>query len=177
MDLSIGKVHSSCAKHFSGANAFGIFPYRIHSGEPTANARTWRSNSYRYFIETDVKLKVPGSRTINWQTGNCAAVAGYGVVMVYVSEILKMAELHKLAQRQLDWILGVNPFDASLIVGVGRNQPPLPTRRWTWFRKSPTSMAPCSKGPSVISMIIPSLFRLVMQTRNSGCRTRRGCCG
>ena len=28
-----------------------------------------------------------------------------------------------LAQRQLDWILGVNPFDASTMTGVGRNQP------------------------------------------------------
>ena len=35
-----------------------------------------------------------------------------------------MPELRKLAQRQLDWILGVNPFDASLVLGVGRNQPP-----------------------------------------------------
>jgi hypothetical protein len=28
-----------------------------------------------------------------------------------------------VAQRQLDWILGCNPFDASAVEGVGYNQP------------------------------------------------------
>ncbi|MDR0573933.1 MAG: glycoside hydrolase family 9 protein, partial [Tannerella sp.] len=27
------------------------------------------------------------------------------------------------AQRQLDWIIGLNPFSSSTIVGVGYNQP------------------------------------------------------
>lgn len=58
-----------------------------------------------------------------WQTGNNAIVAGYGVCMVYLSELLKAPELKKLAHRQLDWVLGVNPFDVSMITGVGRNQP------------------------------------------------------
>lgn len=28
-----------------------------------------------------------------------------------------------MAQRQLDWVMGCNPFDASAIEGVGYNQP------------------------------------------------------
>ena len=28
-----------------------------------------------------------------------------------------------VAQRQLDWVMGCNPFDASAIEGVGYNQP------------------------------------------------------
>ena len=39
------------------------------------------------------------------------------------SKLLKEPRLAALAQRQLDWILGVNPFDASTMTGVGRNQP------------------------------------------------------
>jgi hypothetical protein len=32
--------------------------------------------------------------------------------------------LRAYAQRQLDWILGLNPFDASMLQGSGRNNPP-----------------------------------------------------
>jgi hypothetical protein len=35
------------------------------------------------------------------------------------------SRLNKLAQLQLDWILGSNPFDASTISGAGRNHPKL----------------------------------------------------
>ncbi len=34
------------------------------------------------------------------------------------------ARLAAYAQRQLDWILGLNPFDASMLHGSGRNNPP-----------------------------------------------------
>jgi len=64
-----------------------------------------------------------------WQTGNNATVAGYGVAMVYLAEILGEPWLRRLAQRQLDWVLGVNPFDASMMLGVGRNQPPTYTSK------------------------------------------------
>ena len=34
-----------------------------------------------------------------------------------------MPELKSIAQRQLDWIIGVNPFNSSTVDGVGHNQP------------------------------------------------------
>jgi len=34
------------------------------------------------------------------------------------------AQLRAYAQHQLDWILGLNPFDASMLHGSGRNNPP-----------------------------------------------------
>ena len=34
--------------------------------------------------------------------------------------------LGELATAQVDWILGANPFDACMVAGVGRNNPPYP---------------------------------------------------
>jgi len=121
---ALEKYALSCIKHFSAANSFGVMPYRIFAEPPIQKARSWNDKHYRYFIETNRQLEVPGSLTINWQTGNVASTSGYGVVMVYLAEILGLPCLRQLAQRQLDWVLGVNPFDASMIVGLGRNQPP-----------------------------------------------------
>jgi hypothetical protein len=39
------------------------------------------------------------------------------------ARLLKDPGLAVIAQRQLDWILGVNPFNSSTVIGVGRNNP------------------------------------------------------
>jgi len=39
------------------------------------------------------------------------------------AEITGNAQCRTVAQRQLDWVMGCNPFDASVIEGVGYNQP------------------------------------------------------
>jgi len=123
---------SHYVEHFSEANAFGIMPYRVDSDRPAQRGREWQEQYYRYFMQTDdpatmsldSDIELGGNAGFAWQTGNNARVAGYGVAMVYLAELLSSPELRKLAQRQLDWVLGVNPFDASMIIGVGRNQPP-----------------------------------------------------
>jgi hypothetical protein len=52
-------------------------------------------------------------------TGACST----GVGLVKASRLLNEPEWAALAQRQLDWVLGANPFGASTMVGVGTNQP------------------------------------------------------
>lgn len=49
----------------------------------------------------------------------------YTNVQLRAGKLLDRPELADLAQRQLDWILGVNPFNASTVTGAGRNQPKL----------------------------------------------------
>jgi hypothetical protein len=124
---SLEKFVSQC-KDISGANAFGILPSRYSPGPETSNFHahsvkpglpplTWRKlkeYSFRYFVESN----------FGWQSGNIAAVSGYGVAMIYLADVLNQPWLRLLAQRQLDWALGVNPFDASMILGIGRNHPP-----------------------------------------------------
>jgi hypothetical protein len=122
---SLEKFVSSFVKPFSEANAFGIMPGRFYENPPPQPARTFRGNPFRYFIETNSPMSPGGC----WQTGNNATVAGYGVAMLYISELLDKPWLRRLAQRQLDWVLGVNSFDASMMLGVGRGQPPTYTSK------------------------------------------------
>jgi Glycosyl hydrolase family 9/Cellulase N-terminal ig-like domain len=50
-------------------------------------------------------------------------LAATGIFMKKAASILEDPDYLNIAQRQLDWILGSNPFDASSIEGVGYNQP------------------------------------------------------
>ena len=50
-------------------------------------------------------------------------LAATGLFMERAAGILEAPDYLNIAQRQLDWILGSNPFDASSIEGVGYNQP------------------------------------------------------
>ena len=102
-------------------NAFGILPSRFFAGTPPQTARRYERTAYRYFMETNYLSK---SGALYWQTGNTGCTAGYGTAMLYLADILDDMELRYLAARQLDWIMGINPFDASMIWGVGRNTPP-----------------------------------------------------
>lgn len=65
----------------------------------------------------------PDEHKSSWWVGINANLASAGVGLIKASRILDDPALACLAQRQLDWILGVNPFDASTVEGVGRNQP------------------------------------------------------
>ena len=46
-----------------------------------------------------------------------------GLFLNRAAEITGNPECRVVAQRQLDWVMGCNPFDASAIEGVGYNQP------------------------------------------------------
>jgi len=119
---SLSRFAENCIGRFSRANAFGIMPYRIFNEAPRQTCRDWNGARYRYFMETNYAI-FHSPKEFCWQTGNNPNVAGYGVALIQLAKLLNAPELMKLAQRQLDWVLGVNPFDASMIIGVGRNQP------------------------------------------------------
>ena len=53
-----------------------------------------------------------------------ANIASAGVGLVRAARILGDPSLRSVAQSQLDWILGCNPFYASTVVGLGHNHPP-----------------------------------------------------
>jgi hypothetical protein len=93
-------------------SAFAIAPFGLYSKDPGGSRRAgdyW----YRYFMEP----------RRSWWVGINASLASTGVGLAKAARLLKEPRLAALAQRQLDWILGVNPFDASTMTGVGRNQP------------------------------------------------------
>jgi len=106
-DYSIGYL-----RFFSHRNSFGIIPYGLFIGKQDGGRRIgdyW----YRYFMHPD----------LSWWVGINANIASAGVGLMKAAAILGKPELKGIAQRQLDWILGMNPFNSSTVVGVGYNQP------------------------------------------------------
>jgi hypothetical protein len=93
-------------------NAFGIVPfglYRHAVGGDRRVGKFW----YRWFMEAN-----PG-----WYVGINANLASTGVGLAKAGRLLEEPAWSDLAQRQLDWILGVNPFNASTVMGAGHNNP------------------------------------------------------
>ena len=97
----------------SRRNSFGIIPYGLFSdGDPGGNRKAgdyW----YRYFMQPE----------LDWWTGINANIASAGIGLLKAARVLNDPDLEFAAQRQLDWIIGVNPFNSSTIASVGYNQP------------------------------------------------------
>ncbi len=93
-------------------NAFGIVPYGLYRRDPGGNrdlGRFW----FRYFHEENP----------TWYVGINSHLASTGVALLKAAHLLDRPDWAALAQRQLDWILGANPFNASTVMGIGHNQP------------------------------------------------------
>ncbi|MEI6050781.1 MAG: glycoside hydrolase family 9 protein, partial [Bacteroidota bacterium] len=98
---------------FSQKNSFGIIPFGLYSEQDPGGNRKAGKYWYRYFMQPE----------LSWWVGVNSNLASAGVGMVKAADILKDEKLKAVAQRQLDWIIGVNPFNSSTIETVGYNQP------------------------------------------------------
>jgi hypothetical protein len=58
-----------------------------------------------------------------------------GIVMNAAYDVTQNKEYLQIAQKQLDWIYGANPFNASSVTGLGYNQPAL-------FKTLPVEFSP-----------------------------------
>jgi len=94
----------------SQKNSFGIIPYGLFTQADTVGNKKVGNYWYRYFDQPD-------------RLGINANLAAAGVGLMKAASILNDPKLRTLAQRQLDWITGVNPFNSSTIVFVGYNNP------------------------------------------------------
>lgn len=97
----------------SKRNSFGIIPYGLYSNEDPGGKRKSNHYWYRYFMQPE----------LDWWVGINANIASAGVGLVKAASILNNPKLKALAQKQLDWIIGVNPFNSSTIISVGYNHP------------------------------------------------------
>jgi hypothetical protein len=97
----------------SQRNSFGIIPYGLFSKEDPGGNRKIGNYWYRYFMQPD----------LDWWVGINSNIASAGVGLVKAAAILNDSRLKTVAQKQLDWIIGVNPFNSSTIESVGYNQP------------------------------------------------------
>ncbi|MEX1239069.1 MAG: glycoside hydrolase family 9 protein [Cyclobacteriaceae bacterium] len=110
---AIKKYSNQYLLFISQKNGFGIIPYGLYSKADTGGGRKVGNYSYRYFMEPDP----------TWWVGINSNLASAGVGLMKAGRILDDPKLKALAQRQLDWIIGVNPFNSSTIAGVGYNHP------------------------------------------------------
>jgi hypothetical protein len=96
----------------SEQNNFGIIPYGLYSSQDPGGNRRTGEYWYRYFMFPE-----------DWWVGINANITSAGIGLVKASTILHDPALKALAQKQLDWVAGVNPFGSSTIVGIGYNHP------------------------------------------------------
>ncbi len=97
----------------SAKNSFGIVPFGLFTGKDPGGNRKAGSYWYRYFMQPDPE----------WWVGINSNLASAGVGLVKAADILKNDKLKAIGQKQLDWIIGVNPFNSSTIEMVGYNNP------------------------------------------------------
>jgi hypothetical protein len=114
------QTHVDWLNSFSARSAYGTIPYALYVGADPGGNRRLGDYWYRWFMKPHGEGK-----PADWWVGVNAHLASHGVGLLRASRILKNPSLAALAQRQLDWIVGANPFDASTVSGVGRNQPAL----------------------------------------------------
>jgi hypothetical protein len=94
-------------------NSFGIVPFGLYSEKDPGGNRKTGKYWYRYFMQPELE----------WWVGINSNLASAGVGFIKAARIFKSQEMKKMAQQQLDWIMGNNPFNSSTLIGVGYNHP------------------------------------------------------
>jgi hypothetical protein len=113
-------LHCNMLVSMSARSGLGIVPYGFFASGDPGGDRKLGDYWYRWFME------VTGSADIvQFWLGINGNLASTGVGLSRAGTLLKTPSYSSLAQRQLDWILGCNPFNASTVIGAGTNQPSL----------------------------------------------------
>lgn len=113
------RTHTSLLTELAERSAFGTVPYGLYADRNPGGGRRIGAYGYRYFMRRHGET----TGDPDWWVGINAHLASNGVGLSRAARLLRDPHLSQLAQRQLDWILGLNPFDASTMSGVGRNHP------------------------------------------------------
>ncbi len=100
----------------SGKNAFKIVPYGIFQKSPTPEEYRLLGGdfTYRYFLP---------ARKQFWWLGTTSHLENYSCLLARASAVFERREYLDLAFRQLEWVMGANPFGACLMTGEGMNNP------------------------------------------------------
>ncbi|MCL4177222.1 MAG: NPCBM/NEW2 domain-containing protein [Verrucomicrobia bacterium] len=99
---------------FDQRSTFGIVPYALYRDDP-GGARRFGAFFYRWaYVNREDNA---------WWNGINPHIASTGAALAKAGRLLNRPEPGRIAQRQLDFIYGANPFDASTAEGLGHNQP------------------------------------------------------
>ncbi|MHB9005926.1 MAG: hypothetical protein ACYDC1_03260 [Limisphaerales bacterium] len=99
---------------FDQRSTFGIVPYALYRDDPGGG---------RKFGEFFYRWGYVNREDNEWWNGINSHIASTGAALAKAGRLLQRPEFARLAQRQLDFIYGANPFDASTAEGLGHNQP------------------------------------------------------
>jgi len=105
----------------SEMNGFGIVPQGLFSWDAGGSRRCGDKYYYRNFMSHNNPRQNEVSVDPSVWIGINGYISSVGVALVRAFRLLKEPKLLQVAQRQLDWILGSNPFDDSTMDLVGRN--------------------------------------------------------
>lgn len=100
-------------------NPWGLVPLCWYAEDP-GGGRKAGSGYYKYFFKHDVAGPVYPN---GFHVGLNMNILGRVLFLLRAQKITGYRRCFDTACRQLDWILGCNPFDASMVEGIGRNQP------------------------------------------------------
>ena len=110
--------HVEHLESMAGRSAFGIVPYGLYASADPGGGRRVGDLWYRWFMRQRGEYK-----DADWWVGNSAHLCSNGIGLRRAADLLGTPTAAVLAQRHLDWMLGANPFDATLVSGSGRNVP------------------------------------------------------
>jgi hypothetical protein len=93
-------------------SAYGIVPLAVYLGSPTQEKyRPLEGElTYRYFMQT---------RQRSWWLGITSHLEAHAALLAGAAKLFGKPAYRDLAVRQLEWVMGANPFGACLMWGEG----------------------------------------------------------
>ena len=97
-------------------SAYEVVPFGVFVGSPTKE--TYRplagDLTYRYFMPV---------RRQSWWLGMTSHLECYALLLAEAAQQFGRKQYRDLAYRQLEWVMGANPFGACLMTGEGMRNP------------------------------------------------------
>jgi hypothetical protein len=97
-------------------NAYAIMPCGVFQGSPTPERYRGLAGglTYRYFLPVRKQF---------WWAGTTSHLESHALLLATGAKMFTQRRYADLAYRQLEWIMGANPFGACLMTGVGMRHP------------------------------------------------------
>jgi hypothetical protein len=91
---------------------YRIMPFGVFAGRPSPEKYRPLAGemTYRYFLP---------ARKQFWWLGTTSVLASYAALLAKAGRLSRREDYRNLAYRQLEWIMGANPFGACLMTGEG----------------------------------------------------------
>jgi hypothetical protein len=104
------------AAPMSERSAYGILPFGLFNGSPTPESYRPLAGelTYRYFMPVRKQF---------WWLGMTSHLLSYAYLLIRAARALEEDAWRNLAFRQMEWVMGANPFGACLMTGEGMRNP------------------------------------------------------